>query len=716
MLSLSELLKDPDKDLIQSSGVIGLVLEAFEPVIKLRYAVFNSEDGILDASPGFQEEPLPQELLKARLEETDPILFPHSKGRLYALTRLELEDGIFHRVVFKLESESSLERTADLARVLAGFLRSACREFRQKQINQTLKTRLNQYQSEKRHLQVRYEQIALENLRVRQEIELANKSLERDKQITEEKFHSLFKSAPMPQILLHLNSCRDWLKSQSTTQIETPDQAASLLSLIEIVHTNQATSQLFGLSSTMKIGSFWLDLIPLSSRIPLAQHFYQTVTGQEVDPLQISVLTQEGHHRDVLIQCGRLDEDGMTCCLSIVDLTERIQMERGLIEAKSQAEIANRAKGEFLAVISHELRTPLNGIMGFASLLADTSLKEQQQNYLGFIQQSGNQLYAVVSDILDFVRLETGDFAFEPAFFRLRSTLDSVMAEFLPLARQKSLSLNYILSPEVPDEIEQDREILLKILKALLSNALKFTEHGGVFLEVGLLQDETRITYLSLSVQDSGVGMAAETIEQLFHPFTQADSSSTRSAEGIGMGLTISRKLAELAGARIRVKSQLQEGSRFTIELPLGPAEPSPIKPLEDLSHIKVLVAEDSLTNSAILKEMLKRSGIQAEFCTNGQELLNLYSRTLPHLILTDVYMPVMGGVEACEAIRALEQESGHKSYIVAVSASVTMKVQKRCLQAGADAFLPKPLHQEELRDILLEASAQSKPKSFKNE
>lgn len=708
MLNLSELLMDSEKELIQSSGVISQILEAFEPLVKLRYAVLSPQDTILDSSPGFQEDPLPPELLKTGIGETDPVLCHRSEGCLYALTRLELEEGIFHRIIFKLESESSPEKTADLARLLAGFLRSVCCEFRQKRVNQTLKTRLNQHQSEKRHLHARYEQINLENLRVRQEIELANKSLERDKQLTEEKFHSLFKSAPVPQILLHLNRCQEWLKSRDSSQIKTQEQASSLLGLIEIIHANQAASLLFGLSATQGMGSFWQDLIPPPSRIPLAQHLYQTAAGQQVEPMQISVLNQNGHHREVLIQCGRLDEDGITCCLSIVDLTERIQMERGLIEAKSQAEIANRAKGEFLAVISHELRTPLNGIMGFANLLADTSLGEQQQNYLGFIQQSGNQLYAVVSDILDFVRLEAGDFAFEPASFRLRSTLDSVIAEFLPQARQKALTLSYILSPEVPDEIEQDQEILIKILKAILSNALKFTERGGVFLEATLIQDETCRTCLCLSVQDSGFGMAAENIEQLFNPFTQADSSSTRSAEGIGMGLTISRKLAELAGARIRVKSKLQEGSCFTVELPLGAAEASPVKPLEELAHIKVLVAEDSLTNSAILKDMLKKSGVQAQFCTNGQELLNLYSKTAPDLILTDVYMPVLGGVEACEAIRALEEESGRKSYIVAVSASVTMKVQKRCLKAGADVFLPKPLHQEDLKDILLEAAAQS--------
>lgn len=393
------------------------------------------------------------------------------------------------------------------------------------------------------------------------------------------------------------------------------------------------------------------------------------------------------------------------------DITERKALEANLLEALERAKAANQAKSDFLAVMSHELRTPLNGVLGFAELLSDTPLNEEQQDYARTIRSSGNHLLDVVNDILDFSSLEKGRMILEAARVSVLDLVESSIVSIQKPATDKGLEFLWTIDPAAPSQIVGDERRIRQILINLLGNAVKFTSKGSVSLRVAM-STGTETATLDFSVEDTGPGLSEEMLGLIFRPFTQADTTLHRQFEGTGLGLAISQRLAKGMGGQISVVSDPGRGSRFTLHLPVsrpaaappeslaanGPLDAMPVPP-----HRCVLVVEDDPSNRALAGKMLDSIGYRAEFSTNGKEAVAAFAPDKYAAILMDMQMPVMDGLEATRIIRDIEASLGGHAPIVALTANVMPGDSDRCFAAGMDAFISKPFKRETLAAKLAE-------------
>jgi signal transduction histidine kinase/ActR/RegA family two-component response regulator len=381
---------------------------------------------------------------------------------------------------------------------------------------------------------------------------------------------------------------------------------------------------------------------------------------------------------------------------------------------KARAEEASRAKSEFLANRGHEVRTPMNAVLGMTSLLQGTHLSLEQRDYTETIRHSGEALLGVINDILDVSKIEAGMFEVEVIPFLLRDCLDEAISMVAAKAAGKGLALGCRVESRVPAAIQSDPARLRQILVNLLDNAVKFTARGGVQLEVPSARVDAGEVEILFAVRDTGIGIPAAALDRLFKPFSQADSSTTRVYGGTGLGLVICRRLAERLGGRMWVESEPGCGSTFffTIrcrpaDLPAAalrpdvsaadPAEP----PLAGQIPLRILVAEDNSISQRVALLMLSRLGYLADVAADGHEVLEAVERQRYDLILMDVQMPGMDGLEATRRLRA-ELPPERQPVVVAMTASVLPGHREACLAAGMDDFLPKPVLLPDLREILV--------------
>ena len=396
------------------------------------------------------------------------------------------------------------------------------------------------------------------------------------------------------------------------------------------------------------------------------------------------------------------------------DITKQKEMEDRLTEALARAELSAAAKSEFLSVMSHELRTPLNGVLGFAELLSCTSLDAEQRNYVETISNSGNHLLAVVNDILDFSSIERGTLTLNADPLAIAELVELSDLAVRKAASDKGLQFHCEVAVGVPELIIGDARRICQILINLLGNAVKFTSSGAVVLRIATAAAGGR-QCLDFSVADTGIGIAPETLVRLFEPFTQADSKTNRRFGGTGLGLAISKRLAEAMGGSISVTSQPDRGSTFTFHLPLeevsrvpaaaapaagpaaGPGTPEPAATLRGL----VLVVEDDPTSSMVAGKMLHRLGCRAEFAADGAAAVEAFVPEKYFAILMDMAMPVMDGLVATSRIRELEAQSSAHVPIIALTANVMPGDRERCIAAGMDDFLSKPIKWAELAAML---------------
>lgn len=407
------------------------------------------------------------------------------------------------------------------------------------------------------------------------------------------------------------------------------------------------------------------------------------------------------------------------------DVTASVEAEKILVEAKDAADAANRAKSTFLATMSHEIRTPLNAVIGLSSLLLETNLDSRQHDYAETITSSGKILLALIDDILDYSKIEAGRIDVERRSFVLADILKETLKILGRPASEKRIELREELDPSLPARIVGDRARLRQVLLNLVSNAVKFTEQGSVNIRAERADEKT----LRLTVKDTGIGMSTEVQERLFIPFTQADSSITRQYGGTGLGLAISKRLLELMGGVMTVQSREGGGSTFIVELPLeigetgdvttsADAAPSgeqpplhderqettrpspkevPHKPLKDLH---VLVAEDNPMNQKVISLQLARLGITPVMVENGLQALDAVKGTAFDLLLIDMRMPVMDGLEATR--RLIEYFKGEKRpAIVALTANAFKEDREACFAAGMDDYLVKPITLARLNAVL---------------
>ena len=442
------------------------------------------------------------------------------------------------------------------------------------------------------------------------------------------------------------------------------------------------------------------------------ENFLRTLHGEQLEGTEYALLRKDGTSFPGVIFSSPIVSGEKPVGLRgiIVDLTEQKQAARALEEAKQAAEAASQAKSEFLANMSHEIRTPMTAILGYTDLLMDGDLEPGEVTlHLQTIQRNGEILLRLINDILDLSKIEAGKIVLEPTECSPWEIVDEVVSLLRVRAEEKHLALDVQYEPPLPLTMRTDPVRIRQILVNLVGNAIKFTHRGGVRIHVRCPPCPAPPARLEFAVADTGIGVTPQETSQLFRPFSQADTSTTRHFGGTGLGLTISRRLAEILGGNITLASRPGQGSTFTLVVDPGPLEgvpmlhaipaasdgqcqPAPPDADQTVSG-RVLLAEDGADNRRLIRFLLEKAGMDVDLAGNGRVACrkaweSLAEKAPYDLILMDIQMPELDGYEATRSLR----NDGWRGPIIALTAHAMTGDRKKCLAAGCDDYVTKPI------------------------
>ncbi len=486
---------------------------------------------------------------------------------------------------------------------------------------------------------------------------------------------------------------------------------------------NAAGERATGYTAPSALGMQLADIVAPESRAVFEEQLAACLSRPGGCTVEADLARPDGQRVSIEFAARPLPGHGAASGVQAIgrDVTERNRTAEALARAKTAAEAANRAKSQFVANISHEVRTPLNGIIGMTDLMMASRLDDEQRQYLGLMRTSADALLHVISDVLDLSKIEAGHFDLSPAPFALLDRLETLLEPQAVMARRKGLQFTLTVAPELPRVLVGDAERLSQILINLVGNAVKFTGEGRIEIAVSpgapAPSDTVSQCRVRFAVRDTGIGIPADKHAAIFGAFTQADGSTSRRFGGTGLGLAIAASLAHRMGGAIDVVSAPGQGATFTLTLPfvrgqrgevredgtgglarlLGPAAAPAWSSKRPARRLSVLLVEDNPVNQRLALEILTRRGHEVAVADNGGEALERLGTFTPQIILMDVQMPEVNGLEATRAIRLLEQGTGRHVPIVAMTAHAMSGDRERCLEAGMDDYLTKPIRAEAL-------------------